>query len=81
MWSPNAYCNIIFVSIIFVCIVYSIIQYINAKKEAFGATSPGTMVQLQTSHVPTEEDEYYWRNVYPKIVRKEIYEMTESDLH
>jgi hypothetical protein len=25
-------------------------------QEGFGSTSPGTMVQLQTSHVPTEED-------------------------
>jgi hypothetical protein len=46
----------------------------------FGATSPGTMVQLSTSHVPTEEDMYYWKNVYPKIVRKEIHNMTEADL-
>lgn len=51
------------------------------QKEGFGSTSPGTMVQLQTSHVPTEEDEYYWKNIYPKIVRKEIYDLTESDLH
>lgn len=50
------------------------------RKEGFGATSPGTMVQLRTSHVPTEEDEYYLKNVYPKIVRREIYNMTESDL-
>jgi len=50
------------------------------RVDGFGATSPGTMVQLQTSHVQTEEDEYYWKNVYPKIVRKEIYNMTESDL-
>jgi len=49
------------------------------KKEGFG-TSPGTMVQLQTSHVPTEEDAYYYKYVYPKLVRKEIYNMTESDL-
>ena len=48
-------------------------------KEGFG-TSPGTMVQLQTSHVPTEEDAYYYKYVYPKLVRKEIYNMTESDL-
>jgi hypothetical protein len=48
--------------------------------DGFG-TSPGTMVQLRTSHVPTEEDAYYWKNVYPKIVRKEIYNLTESDLH
>jgi hypothetical protein len=43
--------------------------------------SPGTPVQLSSTHVPTKEDEYYWKNVYPKIVRREIYEMTESDLH
>ena len=49
------------------------------KKEGFG-TSPGTMVQLQTSHVPTEEDAYYYKYIYPKLVRKEIYNMTESDL-
>jgi hypothetical protein len=55
--------------------------FITKQKEGFGSTSPGTMVQLQTSHVPTEEDEYYWKNIYPKIVRKEIYDLTESDLH
>jgi hypothetical protein len=49
-------------------------------REGFG-TSPGTMVQLRTSHVPTREDMYYWKNVYPKIVRREIYNLTESDLH
>ena len=49
------------------------------NKEGFG-TSPGTMVQLQTSHVPTMEDAYYYKYVYPKLVRKEIYNMTESDL-
>lgn len=26
------------------------------KEGFFGSTSPGTMVQLQTSHVPTEDD-------------------------
>lgn len=49
------------------------------NKEGFG-TSPGTMVQLQTSHVPTVEDAYYYKYIYPKLVRKEIYNMTESDL-
>lgn len=49
--------------------------------DGFAATSPGTMVQLRTSHVPTEADEHYWRNVYPKIVKKEIYNLTESDLY
>ena len=48
------------------------------KIDGFG-TSPGTMVQLSTSHVTTEEDLYYYKYIYPKIVRKEIYNMTESD--
>jgi hypothetical protein len=49
-------------------------------QENFGM-SPGTMVQLQTSHVPTEEDLYYATYIYPRRVKKEIYNMTESDLH
>jgi hypothetical protein len=50
------------------------------RVDGFGATSPGTMVQLSTSHVPTQEDEYYYKHVYPKLVQKEIRNMTESDL-
>jgi len=65
-----------FLAFFLVIIVLAIFK----KKERFGATSPGTMVQLSTSHVPTEEDEYYWRHVYPKQVKREIYNMTESDL-
>jgi hypothetical protein len=49
-------------------------------REGFGM-SPGTPVQLSSTHVPTREDMYYWKNVYPKIVRREIYNLTESDLH
>jgi hypothetical protein len=44
-----------------------------------GFTSPGTMVQLASSHVPTEEDLYYQRFLYPEIVRKEITRMTGGD--
>ena len=47
--------------------------------EHFGATSPGTMVQLQTSHVPTEQDVDYFNFVLPKIVRKDITDMTGDD--
>lgn len=47
------------------------------KKE--GYTSPGTMVQLATSHVPTREDEEYYKNVYPKMVRRDITDMTGED--
>ncbi len=45
--------------------------------EGFG--SPGTYVQLATSHVPTQRDEYYYSTVYPKLVRKEITDMTGED--
>lgn len=45
--------------------------------EGFG--SPGTYVQLATSHVPTARDEYYYANVYPKLVRKEITDLTGGD--
>jgi len=47
--------------------------------EHFGATSPGTMVQLQTSHVPTQQDADYFNFVLPKIVRKDITNMTGED--
>jgi len=47
-------------------------------KEGFG-TSPGTMVQLQTSHVPTEEDYNFYQNIYPRMVRKDLIEMTGGD--
>ena len=44
-----------------------------------GFTSPGTMVQLATSHVPNAEDYYYYKNIYPKVVRHDITDMTGSD--
>lgn len=47
--------------------------------EGFG-TSPGTLVQLATSHVPTQEDEDYIRYVYPKIVNRDLFEMTGAGL-
>ncbi len=45
-------------------------------REAF--TSPGTMVQLATSHVPTEEDAYYMKYIYPQIVRRDLINLTGS---
>jgi hypothetical protein len=41
--------------------------------------SPGTMVQLVSSHVPTREDVDYYTKVYPKVVRREITDLTGSD--
>jgi hypothetical protein len=51
--------------------------YFFVRTEAF--TSPGTMVQLATSHVPTAEDYYYYKNIYPKVVRRDITDMTGGD--
>ena len=48
------------------------------RYESFG-TSPGTMTQLQTSHVPTEEDYQFYKNDYPKIVRREVTGLTGGD--
>ena len=48
------------------------------KMEPFG-TSPGTMDQLSSTHVPTQEDLDFYQNVYPKMVRREITELTEGD--
>lgn len=39
-------------------------------------TSPGTIVQLATSHVPTEED----ARINREMVRRDIYDMTGSQL-
>ena len=47
-------------------------------RESFG-TSPGTMVQLQTTHVPTSEDVHFYTNVHPIMVRREITTMTDGD--
>jgi hypothetical protein len=63
-----------------VVLVFAILALFRVQ-DNFGSTSPGTMVQLQTSHVPTEEDVYYATYIYPKRVQKDIYDMTESDLH
>lgn len=47
------------------------------RKEGF--MSPGAMVQLATSHVPTAEDYYYYKNIYPKVIRRDLIDMTGSD--
>ena len=54
-----------------------LLSVISPLREFF--TSPGTMVQLATSHVPTEEDYNYYNNVNPRVVRREITEMTGED--
>ncbi len=66
-----------FVVILFLIVFITHREY-TLKMEPFG-TSPGTMVQLQTSHVPTQEDYTFYTRVYPRMVRREITDMTEGD--
>lgn len=54
-----------------------LVLYWFTKKEGF--TSPGTMVQLASSHVPTQEDADYYKSVYPKQVRHDLIDMTGGD--
>jgi hypothetical protein len=49
-----------------------------SMSEGFGM-SPGTMVQLATSHVPTQEDVHFYQKVYPRLVRREIADLTGED--
>ena len=48
------------------------------RKELFG-TSPGTLVQLASSHVPTEEDSLYWAQ-YAQQVNRDLKDMTGEPL-
>jgi hypothetical protein len=68
--------KIIFFLIVTFCTILVIV--FGRPREAFG-TSPGTMVQLQTSHVPTQEDYTFYTNQYPKLVRREVTALTGDD--
>ncbi len=63
--------------ILLIILAVVVIAFVAIRKEGF--TSPGTMVQLATSHVPTAEDYNYYKNIYPKIVRRDITDMTGGD--
>lgn len=67
------------VQIVLTALALLVIAMLFTKKEGFAATSPGTMVQLRTSHVPTEEDWWYATMIEPKRIRAEITRMTGSD--
>ena len=47
---------LIFFLVFLTCVFYLQTRMYVGVQEGFGSTSPGTMVQLQTSHVPTEAD-------------------------
>jgi hypothetical protein len=51
---------------------------VQRQREAFGM-SPGTLDQLKSTHVTTPEDIQFYTYTYPKIVRRDITDMTEGD--
>jgi hypothetical protein len=51
---------------------------VQREREAFGM-SPGTLDQLKSTHVTTPEDIEFYTKTYPKIVRRDIQDMTEED--
>lgn len=67
------------VGIIFGLIAVLAVILFFTKTEGFYGTSPGTLVQLASSHVPTEGD-LTEEKIEREQVRKDIYDMTESDL-
>jgi len=67
-------------SVIIALILLFIALVLTRVTEGFGSTSPGTMVQLRTSHVPTEEDAYFYKYIYPRMVNRDLIRMTGSGL-
>ena len=59
--------------------ILGIIVATQAIKEGFAATSPGTMLQLQTSHVPTEEDEEEQKKTL-MLINRGLIQMTGDGL-
>lgn len=49
--------GVVLVAVVIVATAYYVFASRRSAAEGFGATSPGTMTQLASSHVPTEEDE------------------------
>ncbi len=52
----------------------------DAIKEGFAATSPGTMLQLRTSHVRTQEDEDDEKKLLA-LINQDLIHMTGSSLY
>ena len=52
----------------------------DAVKEGFAATSPGTMLQLRTSHVRTQEDEDDEKKLL-SLINQDLIHMTGSSLY
>jgi len=61
-------------------ILIAILIATDAIKEGFAATSPGTLLQLRTSHVRTQEDEDDEKKLL-SLINQDLIHMTGSSLY
>ena len=61
-------------------VLIAIIIATDAIKEGFVATSPGTLLQLRTSHVRTQEDEDDEKKLL-SLINQDLIHMTGSSLY
>jgi hypothetical protein len=63
-----------------VAVLIAIIIATDAIKEGFAATSPGTLLQLRTSHVRTQEDVEDEKKLL-SLINQDLIHMTGSSLY
>ena len=61
-------------------LLLAVLMATDAVKEGFAATSPGTMLQLRTSHVRTKEDEEDEKKSLA-LINQDLIHMTGSSLY
>ena len=61
-------------------LLLAVLMATDAVKEGFAATSPGTMLQLRTSHVRTKEDEEDEKKLL-SLINQDLIHMTGSSLY
>jgi hypothetical protein len=66
--------------IFLLALLIAIIIATDAIKEGFAATSPGTLLQLRTSHVRTQEDEDDEKKLL-SLINQDLIHMTGSSLY
>lgn len=68
-----------FLIILTIASLLAVLIATDAIKEGFAATSPGTMLQLRTSHVRTKEDEEDEKKLLA-LINQDLIHMTGSSL-
>ena len=71
------FCLLVILTIAF---LLAVLIATDAVKEGFAATSPGTMLQLRTSHVRTKEDEDDEKKLLA-LINQDLIHMTGSSLY